>query len=203
MKKILLALTLLYTIGNAGGCLLVQNKDINVSWKAYKTLGKIGVGGRFTTVDYAPASLEGKNFRELFVGSRVTIDTSGVDTGNVDRDIKLVQFFFHKMSQRKIEGEIQSIKADPYTKGKPRTGIIEVMITMNGKSLLIPMKYHYEKGHFEASGAIDLGDFMALDALASINKSCYELHKGKTWRDVTIGFSTMVTASLCDVKISK
>jgi hypothetical protein len=203
MKKILLALTLLYTMGNAGGCLLVQNKDINVSWKAYKTLGKIEVGGKFTAVTYVPASLEGKNFKELFVGSKVTIDTKGIDTGNADRDIKLVQFFFNKMSQGKIEGEIQSIKADPYTKGQPRTGVIKVMITMNGKSLPIPMRYRYKKEHFEAEGAIDLGDFMALDALASINKSCYELHQGKTWRDVAIGFSTTVKASLCDVNISR
>ncbi|HHH37926.1 MAG TPA: YceI family protein, partial [Epsilonproteobacteria bacterium] len=139
----------------------------------------------------------------LFVGSKVTIDTKEVDTGNADRDIKLVQFFFNKMSQNKIEGEIQSIQADPYSKGQPRTGIMDVMITMNGKSLLIPMKYHYEKEYFEASGTIDLGDFMALPALASINKSCYELHKGKTWRDVSIAFSTTVTASLCDVNITR
>jgi len=203
MRKILLALAVLYTMGNAGGCLLTQNKDIDVSWKAYKTLGKIGVGGKFTAVNYAPASLEGKNFKELFVGSKVTIDTSGIDTGNANRDIKLVKFFFNKMSQGKIEGEIRSIKADPYTKGQPRTGIVKVMITMNGKSLPIPMKYHYEKEHFDASGTIDLGDFMALPALASINKSCYELHKGKTWRDVSIAFATTVTASLCDANITR
>lgn len=174
-----------------------------MNWKAYKTLGKIGVGGKFTSVKYKPAALEGKNFKELFVGSTVTIDTSKIDTGNSGRDNKLVQFFFNKMSQGKIEGKIQSIKADPYTKGEPRTGIVTVVINMNDKSLPIPMKYHYEKENFTASGTIDLGDFDALPALASINKSCYDLHKGKTWRDVTIGFSTTVAASLCDSNVTK
>ena len=203
MKKILLALGLLYTAGHAGGCLLTQPKNIDVIWKAYKTLEKIGVGGKFTSVDYIPAALEGKNFKELFVGSKVVIDTGKVDSGNPDRDVKLVQFFFNKMTGGKIEGTIQSIKADPRTKGKPRTGTLTVAITMNGKSLVIPMTYRYEKEQFNATGAIDLADFNALPALSSINKSCFELHKGKTWRDVTIGFHTAVTASLCDANISK
>lgn len=203
LKKILLALALLYTIGNAGGCLLTQPKEMNVNWKAYKTLGKIGVGGKFTAVNYAPAALEGKNFRELLVGSKVTINTGKIDTSNPERDKTLVTFFFDKMVGGKIDAVIKDIKADERIKGKPRTGIVSVMITMNEKSLIIPMKYHYEKEHFKAEGTIDLGDFDALPALASINKSCYDLHSGKTWQDVTIGFNTTITATLCDVEIKK
>ena len=203
MKKILLTLALLYTAGDAGGCLLTQSKDMEVDWKAFKTLGKVAVGGKFTGTDYQPATLEGKNFKELFIGSKITIDTNKIDTGNADRDIKLVQFFFKKMVPDRIEGTIESIEADTYIKGKPRTGTVAVTIAMNGKSLLIPMKYHYEKENFTARGTIDLGDFAALPALTSINKSCYELHEGKTWRDVNISFSTRVKASLCDVNRSK
>jgi len=118
MKKIALALAVLYTIGNAGGCLLTQPKALNVDWEAYKTLGKIGVAGKFTAVDYTPVAMEGKNFKELFVGSKVTIDTSKIDTENSERDETLVKFFFHKMSAGTIEGEIKSIKADARIKGK-------------------------------------------------------------------------------------
>jgi polyisoprenoid-binding protein YceI len=203
MKKILLAFSILYSMGYANGCLPTQPKEIDISWRAYKTLGKIGVEGKFTSVHYTPAALEGKNFKSLFVGSKVTIDTGKIDTGKPDRDVKLVQFFFNRMSDGTIKGTIQSIKADPRIKGKPRTGIVTVMITMNGKSLPIPMKYLYEKEDFDAEGTIDLSDFNALPALSSINKSCYELHKGKTWRDVTINFHTTVTASLCESNISK
>jgi len=99
---------------------------------------------------------------------------------------------------------IVSMKADPKEKGKRvYHGMVDVNITMNKKSLLVPMKYDYNKENFTATGTIDLFDFSANDALSSINKSCFDLHKGKTWNDVTIGFSTMIKASLCDVKIEE
>ena len=66
--------------------------------------------------------------------------------------------------------------------------IVLVEVMMNGKGLNVPMAYSYEKGLFTAKGVIDLGDFKALDALTSINRACYDLHDGKTWQDVNIGF---------------
>ncbi len=205
MKKILLALLTLFSISHAAtGCVLVQPADINVTWKAYKTLGKIGVGGQFTSVKYTPAALEGKNFKELFVGSKVSIDTTKITTGNPARDETLVKFFFQELNATSIEAKIINIKkTDKHAKGKPRTGMIDVEITMNGNTLTIPMQYHYSEGHFQATGIIDLFDFAASDALASINKSCYDHHKGKTWSDVSIGFSTTIEATLCNVEIKK
>ena len=209
MNKILLSLVTLFTITYATeaartGCVLVQPNTMNVNWKAYKTLGKIGVGGKFTSVIYTPHALEGKNFKELFVGSKVSIDLSKIDTGNPGRDETLVKDFFSVMKGKTIEGEIVDIKkTDKHEKGKPRTGIVSVKLTMNEKTLTIPMKYFYNEGKFDASGTIDLFDFAANDALASINKSCFDLHKGKTWSDVSIGFSTTVEATLCNVEIKK
>jgi len=205
MKKVLLSLLTLFSISHAAtGCVLVQPSDMNVTWKAYKTLGKIGVGGQFTSVKYTPAALEGKNFKELFVGSKVSIDVSKITTGNPGRDETLVKFFFKELKATTIEGKITNIKkTDKHVKGKPRTGNIDVEITMNEKTLTIPMTYIYTKGHFQATGTIDLFDFAASDALASINKSCYDLHSGKTWSDVTIGFSTTIEATLCNVEIKK
>jgi len=65
------------------------------------------------------------------------------------------------------------------------------------------MQYTYVKEHFSANGTLDLFDFMANDALSSINKSCYDLHKGKTWNDVSIMFSTNIKATLCKVEVKK
>ncbi len=202
MKRVLLAVATLYTLSSAGGCVLTQPNSISVDWKAYKSLGKIGVGGKFTDVAYTPTALEGKNFASLLVGSKVSINTTKIDTGNPARDETLVKFFFGKMSGA-IEATIKDIKADKRVKGKPRTGSLEVMIEMNKKSLIIPMKYNYDNEKFKAKGVIDLFDFGAKDALSSINKSCYDLHKGKTWSDVTIGFETTIKATLCDVNITK
>ena len=203
MRRVFLAVATLFTIAEAGGCTLVQPKEMSVDWVAYKTLAKVGVGGKFTSVEYTPNALEGKNFRELLVGSKISIDVTHIDTGNKERDTTLVKYFFGKLSSDKIEATIKSIEADPRVKGKPRTGDITAMISLNGKSLIIPMKYHYSDSKFDAKGVIDLTDFDALPALASINKSCYDLHKGKTWRDVTIGFHTTIEATLCDSNLSK
>ncbi len=205
MKKVLLSLLTLFSISHAAtGCVLVQPSNINVTWKAYKTLGKLGVGGKFTAVKYTPVALEGKNFKELFVGSKVSIDLSKIDTANPGRDETLVKDFFSLLKGKTIKGEITNIKkTDKHEKGKPRTGNIDVKITMNEKTLTIPMTYVYSEGKFDAKGTIDLFDFAASDALASINKSCYDLHKGKTWSDVAIGFSTTIEATLCNVEIKK
>ena len=207
MKKILIGLLALLSITYAvekTGCVLVQPDTMNVTWKAYKTLGKIGVGGKFTAVSYTPNAKEGKNFKELFVGSKVTIDSAKIDTGNPGRDDTLVKMFFAKLAGSTIDATITDIKkTDKHEKGKPRTGVVSVKITLNAKTLTIPMNYVYENENFNATGTIDLFDFTANEALSSINKSCYKLHKGKTWSDVSIGFSTTVKATLCNVNIKK
>jgi len=204
MKKILLTLFTLFSFSHAsGGCVLVQSGDMNVTWKAYKTLAKLGVGGAFTSVNYVPASKEGKNFKELLVGSSVNIDTTKIDTKNPKRDDTLVKMFFKKLKTTVIEAKILSMKAGKRVKGKPYEGVLEVMLTMNGKVLTIPMHYTYEKEHFVAKGTMDLLDFSGGEALASINKSCYDLHKGKTWNDVSIEFATNIKATLCKVEVKK
>ncbi len=206
MKRTLISLLALasLTCASSAGCVLVQPNKMSVTWKAYKTPAKIGVGGEFTSVSYTPASLEGKNFRELFVGSKVLIDTGKITTGNPERDEKLLRFFFGTMKGHTIEAKITDIKrSDTHEKGKPRTGSLNVEITMNGTTRSVPMTYVYEKGRFDATGTIDLADFAAGESLASINKACFDLHRGKTWSDVTIGFSTTVEATLCNANIAK
>jgi hypothetical protein len=203
MKKTIFTLFTLFTLSHAGGCVLVQSGDMNVTWKAYKTLAKVGVGGVFTSVKYTPIAKEGANFRELLVGSTVSIDATQIDTGNPTRDDTLVKMFFKQLKSTTIEGKIVAMKADKRVKGKPYTGVLDVELTFNSKTLTIPMKYTYVKEYFSAEGTLDLFDFAANDALTSINKSCYDLHKGKTWNDVSIGFTTNIKATLCKVDLKK
>nr|MBL0721911.1 YceI family protein [Sulfurovaceae bacterium] len=124
MKKIVLAMATIYSLGQAGGCLLTQTNNLNVNWKAYKTLGKIGVDGKFTDVSYNPNKLEAKNFNELLVGSKVLIATRKIDTNNPDRDTTLVTFFFNKLSDNQVESTITDIKAFKRVKDEPRRGIV-------------------------------------------------------------------------------
>jgi hypothetical protein len=57
------------------------------------------------------------------------------------------------------------------------------------------MKYSFSNGKLRAAGVIDLIDFKAENALTSINTACYDLHQGKTWSDVNIGFTMDVKAT--------
>ena len=71
MKKIitsvLMVVALVSTLSAAqkSGCVLAQKGEVIVTWKAYKTPLKLGVGGTFDDVKYIPVTPEGKNFREI------------------------------------------------------------------------------------------------------------------------------------------
>jgi hypothetical protein len=206
MIKIFLSMLLLVAVTNAGemglkggSCTLTQNGDVTVIFEAYKTAAKIGVGGVFDRVQYISNAKSGKNFREIFVGSAVTIDTASVNSGNKTRDDKLVKFFFEQMSSKDITAKILDYKPNKRFKGKPKTGLFMVEVTMNGVTKTVPMNYSFDAGIMRANGFIDIFDFSANEALSSINKACYDLHGGKTWSDVSIGFTTKVDYSLCHV----
>jgi len=206
MIKIFLSILLLVMAGNAnemgskgGSCTLTQEGPLVVDFKAYKTAAKIGVGGVFDTVVYTSKVSSGKNFREIFIGETVSINTASVNSKNKERDDKLVTFFFEKMLSKEITAKILDYKSDKIFKGKPKTGMFMVEITMNGVTKTVPMNSTYDSGVIKANGVIDIFDFSANDALSSINKACYDLHEGKTWNDVTIGFTTKVKSTLCDV----
>ena len=201
MKKIIFSLFTLLSISYAsGGCVLVQSGDMNVTWKAYKTLENVEVKGVFTSVNYVPIAKEGKNFRELLVGSMVQIDTTKIDTGDLQMDDTIVKMCLKKLKATSIKAEIISMKADKRVKGQPYQGELDMNITINEKTLVTPMPYVYDKEIFIVKGSIDLFDFSGKEALASINKECYDIHKGKTWHDVSIEFTTHIKATLCKVK---
>ncbi len=178
-------------------CTLSQEGPVTVSWKAYKTPLKIGVGGIFDKITYTPAAKEGKNFREILVGSIVTIDKASVNSKNKGRDAKLVKFFFDLMEGRQITAKITDIKPDPRVKGKPKTGILITEITMNKVTKTLPLRYTFDQGILTAKGDIDIFDFKALPALQTLNDACFDKHQGKTWNDVSVGFSTHIKA-LCE-----
>ncbi len=183
-----------------GSCILSQDGSVSVSFKAYKTPAKVGVGGVFDSVDYKAIAPEGNNFREILVGSTVVIDTTSVNSKNEGRDKTLVKSFFKQMNDSVIKAKIVDIKSDKRMRGKPKTGVMSVAITMNGVTKNVPMSYIFDNGDLSATGNIDILDFSASKALNAINKACYDLHDGKTWSDVEIGFKTKIKFALCNTK---
>ena len=172
MSKILSILLLSLPL-IAGTC-HYETKKTDLEWKAYKTPLKIGVGGTFDKVSVQ--ATKNKSAKEFFETTKITIDTASINSKNSGRDAKLVKSFFQVQNVDKIEAKVISVEKK----------IITVAISMNGITKNIPMKMDLDDKELEAEGYIDLADFNMLPSLKSINKACYDLHKGKTWQDVKI-----------------
>lgn len=172
MKKIVLSAVLL-----AASLSAYEIKNVSVNFKAFKTYAKIGVGGTFDKVQVVKSSNQ-KELQKMLLGTKVTINTTSVNSSNAGRDKKLVNNFFNVQGVSEIDAKIVDVKEKN----------LVVNITMNKKSLNIPMNYSVSGNKVNASGTIDLADFNMLPSLGSITKACYELHKGKTWQDVDISF---------------
>ncbi|ADN08705.1 YceI family protein [Sulfurimonas autotrophica] len=174
MKKVILILLTLATIVFANEC-RYDAKTLHVTWEAYKTPLKIGVGGTFDNISIKAADT--KSEKSFLKTSTVIIDTSSINSKNKGRDAKLVKYFFAVQGVKNITAKVVSLSDK----------IINIDITMNGVTKNIPMKLN-TSDKIEAQGYIDLADFNMLPSLAGINKACFSKHKGKTWQDVTIKF---------------
>ena len=172
MKKTLLAMLFL-----AASLSALEIQHTTVKFTAFKTYAKKGVSGIFNKV--AVKSIKANNVKSLLSNTIATIDTSSVNSGNKGRDIKLVNKFFAVQNVKNIKAILSNVQDKSLT----------ATISMNGKTLAIPMSYTVKGNIINAKGTIDLTDFSMIPSLKSLNKACYVLHKGKTWRDVVIYFS--------------
>ncbi len=156
------------------------SENAKVTWKAFKTYDKIGVGGTFNDAVFSPKS--SKTVEEFLTNSHITIQTATVNSGNAGRDATLVSSFFKVQNIDVITAKITSAKDSK----------AQVEITMNGVTKTIPMSYTVQEGKIVGKGVIDLSDFTMLKSLQAINTTCFNLHGGKTWQDVEIGFEIPV-----------
>lgn len=179
MNKIFLSSVLMSSLLMASDCSYSAGTS-KVSWKAFKTYEKIGVGGSFDRVSMT--SVPAGSVDAALSGSTVKISTLSVNSGNTARDATLAESFFKTQGVQTINARIVSAKA----------GKAVVDITMNGVTKSIPMSYTVADTSVIGKGVIDLSDFGMLPSLGSINKACYDLHAGKTWQDVEIGFELMM-----------
>lgn len=206
MYKILLSTILAATLSFATDtnpnmtCTLSHEGPVSVTWTAFKTPLKIGVGGTFDKVTFTPVHKSGKNFKELFKGAILIIDEMSINSGNKGRDIKLVKYFFDMMEGTQIKAKVINIKSESNERGKPKTGIMTTEITMNEVVKTVPLKYVYDQGRLHATGTIDIFDFKGAPALHALNIACFNQHQGKTWNDVTVDFATRIKAVCEPVK---
>ncbi len=187
MKSLMILLAALSLA--ASECRIQSDAAVKVAWEAYKTPLKAGVKGKFVGVS-SDIPKEASSLSELLLGRTVFVQLKTVDSALAERDAKLLQFFFNWLEGQTAEAKVLSITP------KESEGVIKIALKLNGKTVEVPLRYTHVKGVLEAKGVIDLGDFAALGALSSINKACYDLHEGKTWQDVGIGF-TLNVAQVC------
>ena len=110
---------------SGGGCTLTQKGEFKVGYNNI-TLDK---------TEYIGIAQSGKNFRSIFVGSKVVI--------------------LNKKFKDKIEAEIIDYKPNKRIKGKPKTGIFIVKIGMGSRLKMINMNYIFDSGVMYASAVLD------------------------------------------------
>ncbi|MCF6352703.1 MAG: YceI family protein [Cyclobacteriaceae bacterium] len=158
-----------------------------LKWTAYKFTKRAGVSGTFDhiTVNNAKSS---NNPLEVLIGADFSIRTSSVNSGNEERDPKLVKFFFEQLADTEmIKGKIVSVN----------NGEAIVTITLNGNSVDVVGKLTVDGNKVTLATSIDMADFNGLDAIASLHEVCSAKHtdedgKSKLWSDVDIVVSTVL-----------
>lgn len=159
----------------------VNASRTTVEWTAFKTTAKAPVKGKFTTlnlINSKPASTPLDAYKDL----EFSIPVSSIFTENEDRDNKLKEFFFGAMANT----ELLSGKFTFDNENK-----CSLSITMNDVTHSVPVEFTIEGNKVAFKGSINLTDWNGADAIASINKACFDLHKGedgvsKTWDEVLI-----------------
>ena len=163
---------------------IVKPDSTTVKWTAYKTTAKKGVGGEFKVLNFD--AKEGASVEDALNNLNFSIPVSSLFTKDEGRDAKIKMFFFGKMLDTELlKGTIKHTDSS-----------YVASLTMNGVTKDLPLEVAVvDKRHVNMKGTINLADWDALEALASLNQICYELHKGddgvsKTWEDVALEVST-------------
>lgn len=179
--KILLSLVLLLSSSLVySACLETSSDKMTVMFTAYKTPLKLGVKAKFSKMSLAKPA-KGASWSEATLNNTLTIDGSGIDSGDKARDKKIASFFFQN---KKLEATITRIS----TKKKQLT----MKVLMNGKLVKkVLMTYHFKNNVLNAKGNLDVFDFGMNKQLAALNRACLAKHEGKTWSDVTVNLKAV------------
>ena len=163
----------------------VVNAKNDISFTAYKFTEKFPVKGYFKKVNVLSGG-EGKSVKEAIHNTEFSIPVTSLFTQDTSRDYKIRKFFFDVMTDTKTLSGKLMISDD--TKGV-------ATITMNGESHDIPFTYTIAGNSFKMSAVIDVNQWNAGAALASLNKICKDLHTGsdgvsKTWSEVALDITS-------------
>ena len=214
MKKILLPLAVItaFTITSCGGgenteaseenltenpeatCFYSYNESAGaqVRWTAFKTTAKKGVGGQFDQVNVTVGEKSTK-ITDVLETIKFNIPTSSTNTSDEGRDAKIVKSFFGEMDQTDIIlGQVKSVEGDN------TAGTCTFYLTINNIEKEAVLNYTVEDATVKLTGEIDVVNWSAEAAVASLNEVCGALHTGedgvsKTWSVVELAIETTLT----------
>jgi len=163
---------------------VVKPEGTSVKWTAYKTTEKKPVNGEFAILNFD--AKKGATPQDALNNLEFSIPVNSLFTKDEVRDSKLKASFFGAMLNTElISGKIK-VTDNKYV----------ASITMNGATNDLPLDVSIlEERRVKMNGVLNLKDWNALDALTSLNKVCFDLHKGpdgvsKTWENVAIEINT-------------
>lgn len=170
------------------GMFSIIEDSTKVHFTAYKTTDKVPVGGNFLKADISYEVSESP--KEIINGLEFSIPVSSLFTNDATgtRDPKILEFFFGVMAETELINGKFTVKDDQNCVAS---------LTMNGVTADLPMVYSIDGQQVNFEGTIDLKNWNALEALASLNKACEILHTGptdgisKTWEDVAVNASLL------------
>ena len=170
-------------------CMYTYDHGVSTfEWTAYKTSAKVPVKGSFNEIEVS-GETSSDDLLALLESLSFTMNTSSVETNDESRNQKIAELFFGVMENtQEITGNVKSVDGE---------GNATIEVTMNGATQDVVGTYVLEDGLFAFTATIDVSAWNALEALASLNDVCKELHTGddgvsKTWSEVALSFSTQL-----------
>lgn len=163
-----------------------NKQDASLSWIAFKTPKKVGVRAKFS--DFKFEFTASRSLDDLLSSARISVNAKSVDSGDKARDVKIVSFFFQKMTNgTEIKGKVVQASGEN----------VQVEFEMNGTKQKVDMlaKIDEKNSVMTLTGKIDVLKFGMESNLAAITKACYEKHEGVTWPDVELEFIAKIIKS--------
>ena len=161
------------------------------SWEAYKTSEKVGVLGGFNEIKVT--SKKSDNPLSVIESISFEINTSSVETNNLERNGKILKYFFETINTPTIKGSIISLNDD---------GTCKININMNFLSYDVIGKYTLEENRFSFTSTVDVSSWNAMSGIIALNNVCRDVHSGKDgvsklWPQVRLSLTTKLKSD-CD-----
>lgn len=166
----------------ANGMYSFTDGETRVNWTAFKFTERVGVSGVFEDIDIS-GTKEAATPEEVFADAEFTIPVSSINSKDEGRDRKIQDFFFKNLEESsKLKGKMVSFNDD---------GTAVFTLSLNGNTQEVEGEYEVHDKVMVLKSEIDVSAWGAESGIASLNKVCDELHKGKDgksvlWPDVKI-----------------